>query len=391
MIIHSCSCQLEPARLLAKPVWHRRELYVYKVANACPPVSRRVAACRTAGVRVQAIDAAQPFDLEHKLQKRVAKDRLLKIGIVGFGKFGQFLGQRFARVGHAVIATSRGNYEEKAKELGVQFFADADDFCEEHPEVVILASSILSTANVLKALPVQRLKRNTLFVDVLSVKVFPKQLILTSLPPEIDLLCTHPMFGPDSGKGSWQGLNFMYDRVRVGSSRERQQRVEKFLQFFRDEGCRMVEMTCEEHDRQAASTQFITHTVGRVLGAMDLKPTDINTKGFDSLLNLVNNTANDSFDLYYGLFLYNQNATDELERLEDAFDLVKKQLFGRLHDIARNQLFPMPAMLEAEVLPQNLLTDGSSTIGSDNGNKQLVPPAIEAEAYSRPVGSPVDS
>ena len=40
----------------------------------------------------------------------------------------------------------------------------------------------------------------------------------------------------------------------------------------------MVEMSCEEHDRQAASTQFITHTVGRVLGAMDVQSTDINTK-----------------------------------------------------------------------------------------------------------------
>lgn len=50
------------------------------------------------------------------------------------------------------------------------------------------------------------------------------------------------------------------------------------LQFFRDEGCNMVEMTCEEHDRQAASTQFITHTVGRILGAMELKSTEINTR-----------------------------------------------------------------------------------------------------------------
>ncbi len=37
------------------------------------------------------------------------------------------------------------------------------------------------------------------------------------------------MFGPDSGKGSWQGLNFMYENVRVGSSNERQQRVKNFL------------------------------------------------------------------------------------------------------------------------------------------------------------------
>lgn len=33
----------------------------------------------------------------------------------------------------------------------------------------------------------------------------------------------------------------------------------------------MVEMTCEEHDQLAASTQFITHTVGRTLGAMQVR------------------------------------------------------------------------------------------------------------------------
>ncbi len=49
---------------------------------------------------------------------------------------------------------------------------------------------------------------------------------------------------------------------------------------------------------------------------MVLCPTAWPPQGFEALLNLVNNTANDSFELYYGLFLYNQNATDELERLE---------------------------------------------------------------------------
>lgn len=84
-----------------------------------------------------------------------------------------------------VIATSRGDYSQLAKSLGVQFFNDADDFAEEHPEVVILASSILSTEAVLKSLPVQRLKRSTLFVDVLSVKEFPKQLFLSKLPGQV--------------------------------------------------------------------------------------------------------------------------------------------------------------------------------------------------------------
>ena len=38
------------------------------------------------------------------------------------------------------------------------------------------------------------------------------------------------MFGPDSGSGSWHGLNFMFEKVRVSSSANRQKRVDAFLQ-----------------------------------------------------------------------------------------------------------------------------------------------------------------
>lgn len=44
----------------------------------------------------------------------------------------------------------------------------------------------------------------------------------------------------------------------------------------------MVEMACEEHDRIAAGSQFITHTIGRVLGAMEPKPSAIDTRGYEA-------------------------------------------------------------------------------------------------------------
>lgn len=113
--------------------------------------------------------------------------------------------------------------------MGVKYFSCMDDFAEEHPDVVILASSILSTKKVLDSLPLLRFKRSTLFVDVLSVKVFPKQLLLNHLPSEMDILCTHPMFGPDSGKNSWSGLNFQYEMVRINPGSERESRAQRFL------------------------------------------------------------------------------------------------------------------------------------------------------------------
>ena len=285
---------------------------------------------------VSALDAAMPFDNEARAAKRLRK---LKIGIVGFGNFGQFLARRFIQNEHTVIATSRGDYEDAAKKMGARYYRDPDDFCEQHPDVVIFATSILSTEATINSFPVQRLRRNTLVADVLSVKQFPKQLFLQRLPDDFDILCLHPMFGPDSGKGTWKALPLVYDKVRVGDEQSRRDRVDNLLGIFADEGCRMVEMSCEEHDRQAASSQFITHTVGRMLGSMELEDTTINTKGYESLLNLVNNTSNDSFDLYYGLFMYNKNATQELNRLELAFSQVKAQLFDRLHTLIRDDIF----------------------------------------------------
>eukprot|EP00250_Pteridium_aquilinum_P004185 c14414_g1_i1 orf=720-1961(-) len=304
-------------------------------------------------LKVQAVDAAQAFDFEGRKLQELQRQKMLKIGLVGFGNYGQFLAQTMVKQGHTVLAHSRSDYSEVARRLKVQFFRDADDFCEEHPEVIVLCTSILSTEEVLQGLPLQRLRRSTLFVDVLSVKEFPKNLLLQVLPTEFDVLCTHPMFGPQSGKGGWNGLPFVFDKVRIGNG-TRELRCEKFLNIFSSEGCRMVEMTCEEHDRHAASSQFITHTVGRVLGKLGLNSTPINTKGYETLLDLVENTGGDSFDLYYGLFMYNINATEELDRLELAFDSVKKQLFTKLHNVLRSQLFER--VHSEEVIPAPLRT-----------------------------------
>jgi len=87
------------------------------------------------------------------------------------------------------------------------------------------------------------------------------------------------------------------------------------------------------NDRQAAGSQFITPTVGRILEKLDfLEPTKIDTIGFESLLNLMDNTVRDSFDLYFGLFLFNKNSRQQLERFHLAFESLQNQLFDHVLD-----------------------------------------------------------
>lgn len=58
-----------------------------------------------------------------------------------------------------------------------------------------------------------------------------------------------------------------------------------------------------------------------------------------------------------------QNATEELQRLEHAFDSVKKQLFARLHAVARLQLFQQAPEVHRrrhtaeDIMCENVLTD----------------------------------
>ncbi|KAI4335650.1 hypothetical protein L6164_014281 [Bauhinia variegata] len=317
---------------------HNRSSNSFSSSNTIPSFRRRF--------RIRCLDAAQPYDYESKLAIEFHNAQKLKIAIIGFGNFGQFLAKTLVRQGHTVLGYSRSDYSDTARKLGVTFFQNPDDLCEEHPEVILLCTSIISTEQVLLSLPLQRLKRSTLVIDVLSVKEFPKNLLLEVLPSDFDIICSHPMFGPESGRHGWSGLTFVYDKVRIGDEESRIARCEKFLNIFAREGCRMVEMTCADHDKYAAESQFITHTVGRILEVLMLESTPINTKGYETLLDLVDNTAGDSFDLYYGLFLYNKNSLEMLARLDLAYEALRKQLIGQLFDVVRNQLFENAGRLQ---------------------------------------------
>lgn len=49
---------------------------------------------------MSALDVAMPFDFEHKAQQLLARAGKLRVGVVGFGTFGQFLAKRLVAAGH---------------------------------------------------------------------------------------------------------------------------------------------------------------------------------------------------------------------------------------------------------------------------------------------------
>ena len=162
------------------------------------------------------------------------------------------------------------------------------------------------------------------------------------------------MFGPDSAKSGWNDQTFVYEKTRINkvlyndcdpldtdnadcitseptqstsqASVEGIDRVERFLSIWEEEGCNMTPLSCANHDAYAANSQFITHLMGRILGAQGLQPTPIDTRGFQSVLKLIENTNADSFDLFYGLYKYNRNSDLTIEKLRASMDDVTRTL-----------------------------------------------------------------
>jgi aspartate/methionine/tyrosine aminotransferase len=104
------------------------------------------------------------------------------------------------------------------------------------------------------------------------------------------------------------------------------QRAEAFLQCFATEGCRMLQMSCEMHDSYAAGSQFLTHTTGRLLAALSPVSTPINTAGYSKLLQVVEQTQKDSWELYQGLYEFNTKSREQMEKMGNAFDALRDKL-----------------------------------------------------------------
>ena len=64
---------------------------------------------------------------------------------------------------------------------------------------------------------------------------------------------------------------------------------------------RIEQLSASEHDHEAAYSQGITHFIGRTLDLLKLKPSRISTTGYEDLLDIVEQTCNDQWQLFLDL------------------------------------------------------------------------------------------
>lgn len=165
------------------------------------------------------------------------------------------------------------------------------------------------------------LRPEQLVLDTCSVKVYPSRVMEERFAPEQPLIATHPMFGPDSARNGVRGLPIIVHPLR--NAREES---ETWRNRFEEMGLKIVEMTPEEHDREAAYTQGITHFIGRVLSRLELPDSAIATLGYRKIQEVIEQTCNDPYQLFRDLQHYNPYTSAMREELSWALEATLRDL-----------------------------------------------------------------
>ena len=247
----------------------------------------------------------------------------MKIGIYGYGRVGSFIANKMCLFNFEVVVTDI-NLDNMKNKIDKITYLIEDDFFNSNFDIVIFANSINSFESVIKKIN-PSFFTNKLIVDVLSVKEFVLDIFETYLPKNTELILTHPMFGPDSVEDNlWTGKKLVYQSINVINL----ERANIFLNFWRSMGCILISMPPKKHDELSSRSQLITHFVGRVLNELNLKETEIDTDGFKSLLKIINNTCNDSKDLFLGLSNKNKNTKKLINDVKFAISKIESEMFG---------------------------------------------------------------
>lgn len=244
----------------------------------------------------------------------------MKVGVYGLGRFGSFwagvLSKRFSVCGYSRSAHRDTPYGVERVEEAELYGCDA----------IFLTVAISAMEEVVGRIA-SKITPGTVVFDTCSVKVHPVETMKRLLPAEVDIIGTHPMFGPDSGRSGVHGLPIVFCPVRVSDERAGFWRTE-----FKTLGMSVKELTPDEHDREAAYTQGVTHFVGRVLDDLGLKPSSISTVGYTKLLEIIEQTCNDPWQLFLDLQRYNPYTADMRIALYNSLQKIKDRLESSLDE-----------------------------------------------------------
>ena len=231
-----------------------------------------------------------------------------RVSIIGFGRFGAMLHSLLSK-GFEVDVFDKNSIDN----------SDVNEVSLEDAlrnETIFIAVPIRDFENLVKDIT-KKISSGKTVIDVCSVKVFPKKVMLDNLSNETDIIATHPLFGPDSLKDSGSVMTMESVRNTFG-------RYDFWKNYFESQNILIEEITAEEHDMMAARSQGLTHFVGSVIDDFGTNQTRIDTEGYKALHKLVNQTCNDTWELFEDIQNFNPFTEKMISELNESFEKISE-------------------------------------------------------------------
>ena len=250
------------------------------------------------------------------MKKKNKNKKRKEIGIIGLGNFGQFIAKHL-KDKFRVCATDAIDKSKKAEEMGITF-TSLEDIAKK--KIIILAVPMENLKETLERIK-NKLQPKTLILDVCSLKMFSCKLMKETLPENVEIIGTHPLFGPQSASNSIKGM-----KVALCNVNARQETLEKIKRFCESLGLKAIVTTPEEHDKQMAVSQALTHFIGQTAKHMGLKRVELSTKTFDDLMSIIDIIKNDTPALFENMQTMNPFAKKIREKFIEASIKLNKKI-----------------------------------------------------------------
>ena len=245
------------------------------------------------------------------------------VGLLGFGRFGKMVYEHLRRDKEVLV------YDSNSSQL--QGISEATTFEEAvSAPLIVLCVPISAMKNTCKKMA-PLLREGQIVVDTCSVKKRPLEWMSTHLPESVQILGTHPLFGPDSGKEGVAGL-----KIALCPARIKQESYDSIRHYLQRLQLVTVEVTAEEHDQQIAKSQAVFHLIAQVMKQLKWASQAISTPGPEAFDRLVRTVQQDTDQLFLDIERENPYAAEWRQRFIQEVLSLDKELSGG------NEELPLP-------------------------------------------------
>jgi prephenate dehydrogenase len=238
------------------------------------------------------------------------------IGIIGFGKFTRLMLTIFKEI----IPEVKIKITSRSQPVDNKVFFTFEEVC--NCDYIIPAVPISAfEETVEKMLPLMNLKAKV--VDICSVKMHPKKVMLERLPETCEIICTHPNFGPESyrlNNYSTRNLNLIIEFVRCSTVTKRQ-----ILSFLQKLDVNVILLDAKSHDKEIGVPHFISMLMGILLNRVRIIRTPYGAASTQRMFDMVEGVGKD-FDILRDMYIYNPFCQAVLKDVEENFGIIVSEI-----------------------------------------------------------------